>query len=191
MPGAERVDEKACAAKQDVADPLHSIKRVVDACGRRQELMLAHVEFFSGLQMNREDVPDTVPAERDPAMALGLSHEDRHASEDSLERTLHRFDADFHTRILPQKNVMLEVDICGLHFNVKHGDELSLDVVGHSGERLVARGGGEERGNRHDASRGGKDVRADAPDELCSVPEIVPTPALSSNAGVGGSNLSP
>src|SRR5439155_24855601 len=73
---------------------------------------------------------------------------------------------------------MLEVDICGLHFNVEHGDELSLDVVGESGECLLARGGGEERGNRHDASRGGRDVRADAPYELFSVPEIVPTPAL-------------
>src|SRR5438132_519835 len=30
--------------------------------------------------------------------------------------------------------VMLEVDVCGLHFNVEHGDELSLDVVGHSGD---------------------------------------------------------
>jgi len=47
---------------------------------------------------------------------------------------------------------MLEVDVCGLHFNVEHGNELSLDVVGHAGERLVARGSGEERGNRHDAS---------------------------------------
>src|SRR2546425_12911016 len=122
--------------------------------------MLAHVELFSGLQMNREHVPDTVPAERDPAMALGLRHEDRHASEDSLERTLHRFNADLDTRILPQKNVMLEVDVYGLHFNVEHGDELALDVVGHPGERLIARGGGEERGNRSEERRVGKECRS-------------------------------
>ena len=66
----------------------------------------------------------------------GLGEEDGHSGQDPLEGALQRPDAYSGTKVLPEKNVVLEVNGHTAEFEMKHGNEFALDMISDSGKRL-------------------------------------------------------
>ena len=132
--GEELVDPEA-AAVQHVGEALDPAVVVLDGAGGGQELVLAHDDPLTRLQMQRDDVAGRVAAEGDLAGRLRLEHEQRHPAEHAaLESLAERMQADLELRVLPQQHVMLEVDRhLPVERHVQHRDELAFEPVGHAG----------------------------------------------------------
>ena len=149
--GEELVDPEA-AAVEHVREALDPAVVVLDAAGGGQELMLAHDDPLTRLEMQRDDVTGRVAAERDLAGRLRLEHQQRHAAEHAaLEPLAQRMQADLELRVLPQQHVVLEVHRhLPVERHVQDRDELAFEPVGHSGGcPLRDLGGKDLGGGRH------------------------------------------
>ena len=108
--GEELIDPEPTAVEH-VREPLDPAVVVLDAAGRRQELMLAEHHALTGLEVQRHDVTGRVAAERELAARLRLEQQQRHAAEDPpLEPLLEGVQADLEGGVLPQQHMVLEVD---------------------------------------------------------------------------------
>ena len=61
--------------------------------------------------------------------------------EHPLERALERLEPDLDRRVLPEQDVVLEIDRHVAQLEVQHGHQLALDVIGDAAEGLVVRRG--------------------------------------------------
>ena len=86
---------------------------VGDVAGGEHEQMLAHVHFFAGLQRKRDHFAGRVARESDMAGSLRLHHDERQPREHALPSGSKRHGGDVQLRILPQQNVVREVDAVG------------------------------------------------------------------------------
>jgi hypothetical protein len=96
--------------------------------------MLAHVDAFTAIEMESKNVARAVAAEADLPRAGGFSEKDRHAGKDPLQRALQWPDSDLDTEVLPEKDVVLEVNGHATEFQMKHGHKLALNVIGNAGK---------------------------------------------------------
>jgi hypothetical protein len=113
------------------ANPLDPAVVVLHVAGGGQELMLTDHDPVARLQMQGGDVTRGVTAERDLTRRLRLDQQQRQAAEHAaLEALLERMQADLHVRVLPQENVVLEVDRdLPIERHVQHRNELALQPV--------------------------------------------------------------
>ena len=99
--------------------------------------------------------PGAVAAEGDHAVAGRLGDEDLHAGHHALERALHRLQSDGDGRVLPEEDVMLEIDRRAADIDGQDRDQLAVEVVGHAAERFGRGLCGEKDGKiRHGESLG-------------------------------------
>src|SRR5205085_6203063 len=112
--------------------PLHKVKTVIDIARRHQELMFAYLDQLPRLQAQRHDLSYGVAGERDVAWPLRFGDEDLQAGEEALGETAYRFEAELHAWMLPEQNVVLEVDreLVAEH-NIDHGHEFAINRDGH------------------------------------------------------------
>jgi len=138
----EFVDEEARAAEQHVGHALHPLEAVVDGAGGGQELVFTYVQLAALLHVHRQNVARTVAAEGDHAVATGFGHKHLHAGHHAFQRAGHRLQADVHRGVLPQQDVMFEVDRRIQDIDGEHGHQLATDVIGDATEgfRLGAAG---------------------------------------------------
>jgi hypothetical protein len=99
--------------------------------------------------MDGENMARTVATEADLTGTAGLGEEDGHSGQDPLESALQGPDADPDTKILPEKNVMLEINRHPAEFEMKYGNEFALDVIGDSGKRFGMSSGRSQNRDRH------------------------------------------
>jgi hypothetical protein len=107
--------------------------------------MLAHHDPLARRQMQRDDVTRRVAAEGELTGRLGLEHQQGHAAErPSLQPFLERMQPDLHVGVVPQQDVMLEVDRhLPVERHVQDGDWLPLQAVGEAGSGALADLGGK------------------------------------------------
>jgi hypothetical protein len=72
--------------------------------------------------------------------AARAGHEEVEAGDLALDGARQLLQLDLDGGLLPEQHVVLEHDARAAHLDLQLGDELSPDVVGHSGERLVVNG---------------------------------------------------
>jgi hypothetical protein len=82
----------------------------------------------------------------------GLGQKHRHAAQHPLQRALQRPNANAHTQVLPQQNVVLKVNRHAAQLEMQHGHQLALNVIGDSGKRLRMRNRSFQHRNWHFAS---------------------------------------
>ncbi len=111
--------------------------------------MLADVDRGAGLKVEREDVARAVAAEGNAAGAACAGQEEGQAGEHALERALERAELNGDAGVLPEEDVMLEIDGDGAQLDVEDGDEFAFDVVGDAAEGFILGDGGKERGDGH------------------------------------------
>src|SRR5271156_1654002 len=96
----EPVHEEPGRTEQHVSDPLLAGVSILQiACGR-QVLVLANLDRSAGPQMQRKDVAGAVARKRDLARPTRLGHQQLHACDHPLERTL-ALEPDIEPRVLP------------------------------------------------------------------------------------------
>src|SRR5579883_743621 len=143
LPAARRelVDEQARAAEQDVGRALHKGEAVVDVAGSDKELVFAHLNHLPRLQAQGDDLSHGVAGEGNVAGSLGFRNEDLQTGEEAFSRALNRFEADLHARMLPQQDVMFEVDgeLVAQH-DIDHRHEFAINRDGHIGNAQGAFG---------------------------------------------------
>ena len=134
----ELVDEEAGAAEQHVGDALHALEGVVDVAGGGEELVLAHMQLLARGRWIGTMWPAPSRLKAIMPGPRGLGHEDLHARDHPLERALHRLEADAHRRVLPQQDVVLEIDRHpALTSTVSTGTSSPSMMVGDAAEGLV------------------------------------------------------
>src|SRR5712692_248174 len=104
------VNEQTCATEENVRCALDEGKAIIDVACSNQELMLAYLNHLSRLQTQSDNLTDRIAREGDVPWSLRLSQENLHACEDAFSHAFHRLEADLHAWVLPEENVMLEVD---------------------------------------------------------------------------------
>ena len=147
--GAEGINKEAGAAEQHVGHAAHAGEGEINAVGGGQKLVFAHIHSLAGLQVQGENVAGAVAAEGDASRAGGGGHEHGHAGEDAFKRAAHGLEGDFHRRILPEQDVMLEIDGGGVEFHVQDGNEFTFNVIGDAAEGFFGSRRGEQFGNSH------------------------------------------
>src|SRR5579872_3723396 len=145
----EMIDKEPRASQQHVRHALHARKRVVHAACGRKELMLAHVEPLAAVQMHSEDMPRAIAAEPDLPWTAGLRQKNGHSRQHALQRALQRPDANSNVEILPQKDVMLEINRHAAELKVQNGHKFAFDVVRDSGKVLRKGCGGSQHRDGH------------------------------------------
>src|SRR5579875_586171 len=108
--GAELVDEQAGATEENVSRALHEGEAVVHVAGCDQELVFAHLDHLVVLQAEGHDLSYGVTGEGNIAGAGGLGDEDGQTGEHMSGGSLERLEADLHTWVLPEQDMMLEID---------------------------------------------------------------------------------
>jgi hypothetical protein len=151
--GMKVVDKEACAAQQHVGYALNARKRIVDAAGSGEELMLAHIDPFAAIEMDGEDMARAVATEAQLTGTAGFGEEDGHSRQDPLKSALQGPDADADTEILPEKDVVLKVNGHAPEFEMKHRNKVALDMVGDSGKRFCVSSGGSKNRDWHSGSQ--------------------------------------
>src|SRR6185437_9569438 len=133
-------------AVEHVGKALDPAVVVLDVAGGGEELVLAYDDPVSGREVQRGDVPGRIAAEGDLAVGLGLEQQQRHPAEGTaLEALLERVQADLELRVLPQQDVVLEVDgDIAVERHVEHGDQLALEAVAQAGSAALADLGGKD-----------------------------------------------
>ena len=93
--------------------------------------MLAYDDPLAGRQVQRSDVPGGVTAEGELTRRLGLEQQQRHPAEHApLEPLFQGMQPDLEVRVLPQQDVMLEVDgHLTVERHVQDRDQLALEPV--------------------------------------------------------------
>ena len=105
--------------------------------------MLANLDGSAGPQMQRKDVAGAVARKRDLARSTRLGHQQLHARDHPLERTLAP-EPDVEPRVLPQNDVVLEKHRhAAVEPDVQHRHQLSVDAVVHARGAPVGDGGGQ------------------------------------------------
>ena len=93
--------------------------------------MLAHVDGLAGLEGDRDQFAGIVLGKRDVAGALRLRHDQRQSREHALPAALERHGGDVDLRVLPQQDVMREVDaVAGGEIHVGDRHVQALDLAG-------------------------------------------------------------
>ena len=106
--------------------------------------MLADLDSSARLQMQRKHVPGAVAGKRHLARSTRLRHEQLHARDHPLERTLTP-EPDVERRVLPQNDVMLEEHRhAAVQPDVQHRHQLAVDAVVHTRGTAVGDGGGQQ-----------------------------------------------
>src|SRR5436305_8264982 len=123
------VEEEAGPAEQEVCGPADALEGVVDGLGRGEELMLPDMKLRAMRHVQRDDMAGPVTAERDHAVAGRLGDEDLHARHHAFESTLHRLHPNADGRVLPQEDMMLEIDRHPADLDGKDRNQLAVDVV--------------------------------------------------------------
>src|SRR5579872_3373966 len=101
------------------------------------------------VQMHGEDMPRAIAAEPDLPWTAGLCQKDGHSRQHALQRALQRPDANPNIEILPEKDVMLEINRHPAELKVQNGHEFAFDVVRDSGKILRKGCGGSQHRDGH------------------------------------------
>ncbi len=120
-----------------LAAPLTRVKVKSIPVRRRQKLVLAHIQRFPG----RRCSPNTCPApSRLKAILPGPRAEVMNTGMPAsilLSAPFMGLNSNFHPRILPQQNVMLEINRRRAEFQVEHGDQFAFNVISDAAKNLV------------------------------------------------------
>jgi len=144
------VDEQAGSGEHDVRKTSDPVECVVERLSCSQPLVLANVKRLAPLQVHAKHMPRAVSAESDLARAHRADHHDRHSGDHSFECSGEFLDSNLDLGVLPQQDVVLEVDRHLVKLDMQNWNEFSLNVVNHARKRLVVNRGRFKNRNWHD-----------------------------------------
>ena len=133
--GDEAIHEHALAAEQNIGQPFHAHKRIVDLVRAQDESVLANIDLHSGMQRQHHQFTGGVAREGDAARTRGHADDERHAGEGALHAARQLQDGERDVVVLPQHDVMFEEDgIVGAQVNFGHRNNFAFHLTGAGAE---------------------------------------------------------